>query len=248
MQGLTECCAPWFFSQTLRTNALTTCIPGWPRGGTPTNPWFSAAAAFLRMTPRPKGGGGLGGQQDEDDGGFGDGKGPKSFFRLRVVPCRKLVALVAVGLCVLAGESYSSAALYEATMCQVIYFYLCLFSLGLFEVLDLCALVFCTVRCGGIGLWSRVSGRVIQEERSHACCCAVLLLRSSVAASDSLSSVIPYSARWCDTVPCDDACEQVGEGCSGFHQSKRGMKAAPLNFGGCRGDTARARYSPPKRW
>lgn len=33
-------------------------------------------------------------------------KGPKSFFRLRVLPCRQLVALLAVGLCVLAGEAF----------------------------------------------------------------------------------------------------------------------------------------------
>lgn len=60
-----------------------------------------------------------GGTQDEGLGGDGGGvgspavlvsaptsneKGPKSFFRLRVLPCRKLVAVLAVGLCVLAGE------------------------------------------------------------------------------------------------------------------------------------------------
>lgn len=62
------------------------------------------------------GAGSTGGTPDEglgDGGGGGspavlasasNGKGPKGFFRLRVVPCRKLVAVLAVGLCVLAGE------------------------------------------------------------------------------------------------------------------------------------------------
>lgn len=70
------------------------------------------------MLPRADGAGLAGGTQEEglgDGGGGGspavlpsvsatNGKGPKSFFRLRVLPCRKLVALLAVGLCVLAGE------------------------------------------------------------------------------------------------------------------------------------------------
>lgn len=59
------------------------------------------------MLPRPQAGGAGGAAQQGGDGAVGDnaaGKGPKSFFRLRILPCRKLVALLAVGLCVLAGK------------------------------------------------------------------------------------------------------------------------------------------------
>ena len=108
----------------IRTNTrppTRTHIPGWPRGRHSSK--FGAAGALFGMTPRSQGGGGaLGAQEDEGgDGGFGDalaasepasnGKGPKSFFRQRVLPCRKLVALVAVGLCILAGESDSCLSL-----------------------------------------------------------------------------------------------------------------------------------------
>eukprot|EP00903_Cladosiphon_okamuranus_P016088 g14852.t1 len=73
------------------------------------------------MLPRPPGAGlGLTGGKPEvglglGEGGSGgspaaltaapmsNGKGPKSFFRLRILSCRKLVAMLAVGLCVLAG-------------------------------------------------------------------------------------------------------------------------------------------------
>lgn len=73
------------------------------------NPWPSRSAAFSGMLSRGQAGGDGGGggtQQSKAESG-GDpsaGKGPKGFFRSRVVPCRKLVALLAVGLCVLAGK------------------------------------------------------------------------------------------------------------------------------------------------
>lgn len=49
------------------------------------------------------GGGSINGVQGEGSQDPSD-KGPKRFFRLRAVSLRKAVALVAIGLCVVAGE------------------------------------------------------------------------------------------------------------------------------------------------
>ncbi|CAN0049371.1 unnamed protein product [Pylaiella littoralis] len=80
---------------------------GWPRGDNSENWWFSFRTVFLGMFPRSQAGVGGGGAEQGVERGVGDndasGKGPKSFFRLRTLHCRKLVALLAVGLCVLAG-------------------------------------------------------------------------------------------------------------------------------------------------
>ncbi|CAM9205199.1 unnamed protein product [Scytosiphon promiscuus] len=75
-----------------------------------TSTWPPRSTAFSGMLPRGKAGGDDGGdstqqRETENVGDPSTGKGPKGLFRLRagVVLWRRLVALLAVGLCVLAG-------------------------------------------------------------------------------------------------------------------------------------------------